>query len=154
MPKISWKGLFEATSEDYAKDFQWQLTNFLEEANLICSGMTVVGYQYEDHGDFEKIEIVTHPEHCNFIDLRIGVTRKWRHIHLWDGMSVRVFWNCRGAFPAEMGIPTRIRLKKAVEEFNQTGIVKTKKDDTPSIPSRIAEPYLRMKAALRTNSLQ
>lgn len=145
---IKWLGIFSSMEETYRTDIQRLIGNFLEDANLICLGMSVVGYEYVDETQPKQFTIINHTNDCNHVDLLVGIDHEWRGVHLWGGMKVRVMWNCNNLFPEAMGIPTRRRLEQAVEEFNDTGEVKTKTDGLATISSAGAETYLRGRVLL------
>lgn len=141
--KIQWKGLFSQMPNS-GRQAKGLLTDFLEQANLICDGMSIVAYEQDGEADVAvgAIDIVAVPNHYNHVDLLLGLGGFNSHT------KVRVMWHCDGIFPRAMGIPTRKRLEAAVDEFYETGMVTTKYDDLTPIPAAGAELYLHGRALL------
>ncbi len=127
--KVTWKGIFDRMAPEYSVEPQKLLVHFLRKANLLCEGVTILGYQYEQQGNFEKIEILSHDEEGAHVDLRLGVVATWRGVHLWSAINVRIAWDYTVQFPGRLTVPTQSRLAAAVREYNKTGNVRTKKDE-------------------------
>jgi len=129
---IKWYGLLSNGSTDsYVRSSRRLLETFLEEANLQYGGRDAVGFDPDPLCTLSagKIGLIDAPEHWSHVDLLLRAERYS------DALKVRVSWNCRGLFPVDKGVPTPERIRKAINEFNELGVVSTKLDDMPMMGS-------------------
>ena len=147
MEEIRWEGNFRTMDTKQEARAKEVISDFLEQANLVCIGMSVVGYDFDYVSDvpMASIQLDALPDHNNHVDLTIGMGGRNPHV------KVRVMWHCSGRFPMPMGIPDHERIKRAIREFNNTGSVTTKESTLHTIPAYAAAMVLGVAAIMSDN---
>jgi hypothetical protein len=111
MTEIRWEGILRDGGV-MVGEARETIETFLMHANLVCEGMSVVGYE-KGHDPMRpgSVSMIAFPQQGTHVDLAIGVN------DFYSSVKVRVMWHCNNSFPLPMGIPDRERIVRAARNF-------------------------------------